>query len=81
MNPDLFKPLLGRVATGAALTTDEATQAFEIMLRGQASEAQMAAFVSLLHLRGETAGEIAAAAQVLMAQPHPSVSLLELLTS
>jgi hypothetical protein len=26
MNPDLFKPLLGRVATGAALTPDEATQ-------------------------------------------------------
>ena len=65
MNPELFKPLLGRVATGAALTPDEATQAFEIILRGQASDAQMAAFVSLLHLRGETVEEIAAAAQVL----------------
>ena len=47
MNPELFKPLLGRVATGVALTTDEATQAFEIMLRGQASEAQMAALRQL----------------------------------
>lgn len=65
MSSDLFKPLLGRAATGAALTPDAATQAFEIILRGQASDAQMAAFVSLLHLRGETVEEIAAAAQVL----------------
>lgn len=65
MSSDLFKPLLGRAATGAALTPEQATQAFEIILQGQASEAQMAAFVSLLHLRGETVEEIAAAAQVL----------------
>lgn len=65
MSSDLFKPLLGRAATGAALTPEQATQAFEIILQGQASEAQMAALVSLLHLRGETVEEIAAAAQVL----------------
>ena len=62
---ETFKPLLARVASGALLTDSEASRAFEIILRGEASEAQIASFVSFLHMRGETPGEIAAAAQVL----------------
>lgn len=65
MSSDSFKSLLAKAASGAVLSVEEARQAFEIILRGQASEVQVASFVSLLHLRGETADEIAAAAQVL----------------
>lgn len=65
MSTDRFKPLLAKVASGASLTASEAAEAFGIILRGEAGEAQVAAFVSLLHLRGETPEEIAAAARVL----------------
>lgn len=65
MSSDAFKPLLAKVASGEGLSGPEAATAFGIILRGEASEVQVASFVSFLHLRGETPGEIAAAAQVL----------------
>jgi anthranilate phosphoribosyltransferase len=65
MSSDAFRPLLAKVASGTALTGAEASTAFGIILRGEASEVQVASFVSFLHLRGETPEEIAAAAQVL----------------
>lgn len=65
MSSDGFKALLTRAASGAPLTREEAAEAFHIILKGQASEPQVAAFVSLLHLRGETSDEIVAAASVL----------------
>jgi len=65
MTNDAFRPLLAKVASGTALTGAEASTAFGIILRGEASEVQVASFVSFLHLRGETPEEIAAAAQVL----------------
>jgi anthranilate phosphoribosyltransferase len=65
MSADSFKPLLHRVASGASLGTADAAQAFGIILRGEATEAQVASFVSFLHMRGETNEEIAAAASVL----------------
>lgn len=65
MSSDAFKPLLAKTSRGESLSGPEAASAFGIILRGEASEAQVASFVSFLHLRGETPGEIAAAAQVL----------------
>lgn len=65
MSAESFKPLLHQVASGATLEPDDAAQAFGIILRGEATEAQVASFVSFLHLRGETNVEIAAAAKVL----------------
>lgn len=65
MSSDAFRPLLAKVAAGSPLTADEASTAFGIILRGEASEVQLASFVSFLHMRGETPDEIAAAARVL----------------
>ena len=65
MSSEAFKPLLAKAARGESLSGPEAASAFGIILRGEASEPQIASFISFLHLRGETPGEIAAAAQVL----------------
>ena len=67
MSSDRFRSLLLHVASGAALAPAQAGEAFEIMLRGDATEPQLAAFVSFLHARGETNEEIVAAAKVLRA--------------
>ncbi len=34
---DDFKPLIGKVATGASLSRDEATKAFDLMMSGAAT--------------------------------------------
>ena len=64
-NPDLLKPLLARVAAGGILDESEATAAFEIIMTGQATQAQIGAFLMALRLRGEAVTEITAAARVL----------------
>lgn len=65
MNVDAFKSLLVKAASGQTLNDAEAGQAFDIILRGEATEAQVSAFVTCLHMRGESREEIAAAARVL----------------
>jgi len=62
--PDL-KALIGKVATGASLTRGEAEQAFDIMMSGDATPAQMGGFLMALRVRGETVEEIAGAATVM----------------
>ena len=58
---DAFKPLLAKVATGAALSRAEAETAFDDMLRGEATPSQMGAFLMALRVRGETVDEITGA--------------------
>jgi anthranilate phosphoribosyltransferase len=58
---DAFKPLLGKVATGASLTRAEAERAFEDMLSGEVTPAQTGAFLMALRVRGETVDEITGA--------------------
>lgn len=60
-----FKIFLSKIATGAALTEVEAAQAFEILMTGNATPAQMGAFLMGLSVRGETVAEIAGAARVM----------------
>lgn len=62
--PEL-KGLIGKVATGAALTRGEAEQAFDIMMSGDATPAQMGGFLMSLRVRGETVEEITGAATVM----------------
>ncbi|MGF1591991.1 MAG: anthranilate phosphoribosyltransferase [Kiloniellaceae bacterium] len=62
--PDL-KGLIGKVAAGAALTRGEAEQAFDIMMSGDATPAQMGGFLMALRVRGETVEEITGAATVM----------------
>jgi anthranilate phosphoribosyltransferase len=56
-----FKPLLGKVATGTSLSRQEAETAFDDMLSGEVTPAQVGAFLMALRVRGETVEEIAGA--------------------
>lgn len=53
-----IKPYLAKAATGAALSADEAREAFDIMMSGEATPSQIGAFLMALRVRGETVAEI-----------------------
>lgn len=58
---DDFKPFIAKVATGASLSRDEARDAFDTILSGGVTNAQAAAFLMALRVRGETIEEITGA--------------------
>jgi anthranilate phosphoribosyltransferase len=63
-----FKTFVQKAATGAPLSRAEASQAFDIMMSGDASAAQMGAFLMALRVRGETVDEITGAAETMRAK-------------
>jgi anthranilate phosphoribosyltransferase len=63
-----FKLLLGRVAAGERLDEDDAAAAFDAMMSGNATPAQMGAFLMALRVRGETVAEITGAARTMRAK-------------
>jgi len=63
-----FRGLLAKVGNGKALNIDEAERAFDIMTSGNATPAQMGAFLMGLKVRGETAEELAGGARALRAK-------------
>ena len=65
---DDFKTLIGKVATGATLTRDESTKAFDYMMSGEATPSQMGGFLMGLRLRGETVDEITGAVATMRAK-------------
>ncbi|KPF44073.1 anthranilate phosphoribosyltransferase [Rhizobium sp. AAP43] len=60
-----LKPFLARIATRYPLTRQEASDAFEILMSGEASMAQIGAFLMGLRVRGETVDEIAGAVAIM----------------
>ena len=60
-----FKNLLAKVVERENLTQEEASYAMKKMMSGDVSEAEMAAFLTALRLKGETPEEIAAFAKVM----------------
>jgi anthranilate phosphoribosyltransferase len=62
---DDFRGLLAKVGNGETLSLPEAERAFDIMTSGNATPAQMGAFLMGLKVRGETADELAGGAKVL----------------
>lgn len=58
--PEL-KPLIAKVANGESLSHEEAREAFEILMSGEATPAQIGGFLMALRVRGETVDEIAGA--------------------
>jgi anthranilate phosphoribosyltransferase len=60
-----MKLLLARVAVGEALAVADARKAFEIMMSGDATPAQVGGFLMGLRVRGETVDELVGGAQVL----------------
>ncbi|MBA4788699.1 MAG: anthranilate phosphoribosyltransferase [Pseudomonadota bacterium] len=68
---ETFRPLLGKVATGASLTREESAYVFDRMMSGEATPSQMGALVMGLRVRGETVDEIAGAVSVMRAKMLP----------
>jgi anthranilate phosphoribosyltransferase len=66
-----FRALIGKVATGAALTRDEAAHVFDKMMAGEATPAQMGALLMGLRVRGETVDEITGAVVAMRAKMLP----------
>jgi anthranilate phosphoribosyltransferase len=56
-----FRPHFEKVASGQTLSEQEAREAFLCIMHGAISEIQLAAFLTALKVRGETADEIAGA--------------------
>ena len=63
-----FKALIGRVASGAALSVGESRAAFDAMMAGEATPSQMGGFLMALRVRGETVDEITGGAQAMRAR-------------
>jgi anthranilate phosphoribosyltransferase len=57
-----FRQLIAKAATGAPLNEIEARDAFDLMMTGNATPAQIAGLLMALRVRGETVEEIAAGA-------------------
>src|SRR3954464_13002519 len=51
---DDLKSIIGKVATGASLSRDEAASAFDAVMSGEATPSQMGGLLMALRVRGET---------------------------
>ena len=60
-----MKDLLAQLAQGRSLSTDQAIDAFEKIMTGQVTPAQLGAALALIQLRGPTIDEITGAATVM----------------
>jgi len=65
---EALKPILAALASGRTLTRAEAEDAFDRLLSGEATSAQMGAFLMGLRVRGETVDEIAGAVGAMRAK-------------
>jgi anthranilate phosphoribosyltransferase len=66
-----LRAALRKVASGGSLTQDEAAEAFELMMAGEATDAQIGALLMGMHVRGETVEEIAGATRAMRARAVP----------
>jgi len=69
--PADLRAALRKVASGGSLTQDESAEAFELMMAGEATDAQVGALLMGMHVRGETVEEIAGAARAMRARAVP----------
>ncbi len=63
-----FKALIDKAANGLSLTVEEAQNAFDVMMSGQATPSQIGGFLMALRVRGETVDEITGAVQTMRAK-------------
>ena len=60
-----MKEIIAKVVAGENLTEAEAKHAMDVMLRGQATQAQIGSFLTALRMKGETIDELTGFAAVL----------------
>lgn len=65
---DSLRGPIAKVASGQSLSQDEARQAFDFVMSGSASPAEISGLLMALRVRGETADEIAGAARAMRAK-------------
>jgi anthranilate phosphoribosyltransferase len=65
-----LKPLIAIAAGGRALDEAQAEQAFDILMSGDATPAQIGGFLMSLRVRGETVPEIVGAVRAMRAKMH-----------
>jgi len=70
MTQDALKPVLNQVADGNSLSAAEAEAAFNVIMSGDASTAQIAGFLMALRVRGETVSEITGAVKIMREKMH-----------
>lgn len=58
----MIKELIGKVVSGQDLSSQEAVEAMNIIMSGEATPAQVAGFITALRMKGETVEEVAGAA-------------------
>ncbi|HEY1412111.1 MAG TPA: anthranilate phosphoribosyltransferase [Rhodopila sp.] len=63
-----LKPFLARLAAGETLSDDQAEAAFDIIMSGEATPAQIGALLMAMRLRGETVAEITGAVRAMRAR-------------
>ena len=63
-----LKPLIAAVAGGRSLDEDEAAQAFDILMSGDATPSQIGGFLMALRVRGETGAELTGAVRTMRAK-------------
>src|SRR5512139_25663 len=61
----MLKPFLAKVMNGHNLSLQEAAQAMEIIMTGNATPAQVGGYLVALRMKGETVDEIAGSAQAM----------------
>lgn len=66
-----MKELLAQLAAGDPLSAEQAIDAFEQIMTGQATHAQTAAMLALMHQRGATVDELVGAATVMRRKAVP----------
>ena len=66
-----LRQAIAKVASGQTLSQEEAADAFELVMSGSATPAQIGALLMGLRVRGETVDEIAGAARALRAHALP----------
>ncbi len=62
---EALKPVLAKLVEGQDLEPKEVEEALRLMMKGEATDAQIGAFLAAMRLKGETWSELAAAAKVL----------------
>jgi anthranilate phosphoribosyltransferase len=66
-----FKPFIAKVASGQSLSFEEARRAFDIVMSGEATPAQIGGFLMAMRVRGETVDEISGAVATMRAKMLP----------
>ena len=67
----MIKEAIESLVSGRSLTSEQASGVMEEIMGGKATPAQIAAFITALRIKGETADEIAGLARVMLAKAIP----------